>query len=1157
MPSFGVPDRGAASSPALAPKPPQPSQQPQTQGQDGVNVRPMRLKVLYTFDDQNKTNCLARWPQALDIRTAYLDESQQIGVIELKTCLQAIVSASPELVAKLGQDYTVYAYDYSEYETPLVGQGMLSWILASCSSTPSAPAHQTKTMVTGRVCKNILGLFTSASQETLEVKLRLVPVPTCLQSEYVENMKKYSDISKIIPNGFDYASWTSFLQSNPAIMQLANASRSQTPALGSSQREGSGIEHVQRLLSQGSTSFQSGDLPLGLQTTNAFGGPGGGQLPRPSSPAMSVQSTTAPKRRGRPPKVGPKAKPNSAAPQRQPLVRQETLENGSEQNDDRLEEGPSRKRAKVTKADVPDGSTFAQQPESLRVAASTAASLRIHQPSAIRPSTDIASSLEAPPRVPTPIANPLSQPRRPALTTARSSLRQEPLAVDESTYESPYPPSENGAKPLESVMTSPAASRADSLGETPADITSSPPVYRNMSTAPSSPRLPVLPRDFDSGFMSGSLDDLFGDDELRPVDEEDLEIAAQYCKRSDLPSVTIDNPGSMDETIAQDCKSSDLPSVPIDNSESMDQPIAQPQTIDSVPADERAMAISRQSARNAVGLGRTASSGSVPRPSAIASDPVRPSGLSRSQSWTGSPKQHSPSDIPISDENDAQQAKRARRGSGAEAQIKKEKIRTKLATAIAAGELPPYCDNCGAIETPSWRKAWAKVYSGTPQYVRVSDEEGAIFAWQKLQTDEKGTVCLYRVFKKILRSDDEGYIEILLCNPCGLHLNKRKCMRPKENWEKAQTDSDRRRKRSKQPKEARRDSLPTDPGSERSKARSDHQSQASSPPPGPTDVAADEASHQTSPQLPVFRKPRALSVQMSPFNRKTGLPDASAALALQRAIQSSPARVVGTQNAPIDVEQLTPKPTRRLLFPSPRPTPEITESAPDILSSASASNDANPHSQHGTVSNNQDQNNKENRPPPTEDEGLNPRPTTPTPTNTSHGSVTFKTPKTTSTPHRPPPTTGDFFSSTAKALLGHPSTPHRNARSFSNQPLSEVSPFTAHVNQLFSEANGSPAADFDFPSLPSLHNTPGRTFDSYSFSHLDSQDFFSTDAPMPSSPPVWFGVYEDPDEQETNDLFNDYQTPGNADVTKASEATKMPGLISEQGQAGVDAGTLA
>jgi hypothetical protein len=48
--------------------------------------------VLYTFDDENKTNCLARLPHALSVPTVQLDDSTQIGVIELKTCIQAIVS---------------------------------------------------------------------------------------------------------------------------------------------------------------------------------------------------------------------------------------------------------------------------------------------------------------------------------------------------------------------------------------------------------------------------------------------------------------------------------------------------------------------------------------------------------------------------------------------------------------------------------------------------------------------------------------------------------------------------------------------------------------------------------------------------------------------------------------------------------------------------------------------------------------------------------------------------------------------------------------------------------------------------------------------------------------------------------------------------------
>jgi hypothetical protein len=51
------------------------------------------VKVLYTFDDQNKTNCLARLPNALPIPVVAVDDATQIGVIELKTCIQAIVTA--------------------------------------------------------------------------------------------------------------------------------------------------------------------------------------------------------------------------------------------------------------------------------------------------------------------------------------------------------------------------------------------------------------------------------------------------------------------------------------------------------------------------------------------------------------------------------------------------------------------------------------------------------------------------------------------------------------------------------------------------------------------------------------------------------------------------------------------------------------------------------------------------------------------------------------------------------------------------------------------------------------------------------------------------------------------------------------------------------
>ncbi len=1087
------------------------------------------VKVLYTFDDQNKTNCLTRWPQALDIRTAYLDESTQIGVIELKTCLQAIVSASPELVAKLGQDYTVYAYDYSEYETPLVGQGMLSWALASASSTPAAPAHQSKTMVTGRVCKSILGLFPSTSQETLEVKLRLVPVPTCLQSEYIESMNKYRDISRIMPEGFDAGAWTAFLQANPGILQSAGQSRSQTPSQGLVQREGMGIEHVQRLLSQGSTINDTGGIYFGAPKANEQPG-------RASSPATSVKSMTAPKRRGRPPKNGLKTTVNVANTQKKASLSQMGADGGYLDGDDRTEEGPIKKRAKITKADMPSKATFGQQPESLRVAASTAASVRIHQPTAIRPPTNGAHALEGPPRAPTPIEDPAARIKRPSLLTARSSLRRESLIADDRTYESPYALSETGTRPPESAFTSPEASRIGSLGETPADIGSSPPVYRDASTAPSSPRLPVYPKQLDSGYMSGTVDELFDDEELRPLDDEDLELASQYCRRPDLPPFM---------------KAKEAPHLP--NAEARSSTEKQ--------LEDKAIALSRKSARNAVGLGRTASSGALPRPSAAASDPIRPSSLCRSQSWAGHQQPHNGPDVPAADNSIAPSPSETKVGSdsGSGAQRRKA-IQNKLASSIAAGQVPPFCENCGAIETPTWRKAWVKTHSGTPEHVRISDDQGGILMWQTLQTDENGIVCLYRIFKKSLLPTDEGFSEILLCNrksslstakfctnclpACGLWLHNRKCLRPKENWGKPKKNPDEKRKRKRPPRKQSSRSVRGGAGSEATEAAGSQPSDASSP---VADTTGEDIIHM-SPQLPVFKKRRALSVQLSRAQRtKCGLDNASAAAALHRAIQSSPARLTGTQNAPIPIADLTPRPTRRLLFPSPSQSnsAKLDDSLGSPIAAKEQTFESNRH--RASVDTDDEQADKENCPPmPDENEAYddlfeeeprsNTRPTTPTSASKALDQ-TFKTPRNNSTPHRGLPKTGDFFSSTAKALLNHPITPRRNASTSAAQPLGEMTPFTAHLNQLFSDANGSPSANFDFPSLPSLHNTPGRVADSYDFSHFDSQDFLSTDVPMPSSPPVWFGVYEDP--IESGGAFSDYplpemqSSPFNADTNPA------------------------
>lgn len=62
--------------------------------------------MLYTFDDENKSNCLARLPSVVNIPTVQIDEGTQIGVIELKTCIQAIVSARYFLFPALSSKYS-------------------------------------------------------------------------------------------------------------------------------------------------------------------------------------------------------------------------------------------------------------------------------------------------------------------------------------------------------------------------------------------------------------------------------------------------------------------------------------------------------------------------------------------------------------------------------------------------------------------------------------------------------------------------------------------------------------------------------------------------------------------------------------------------------------------------------------------------------------------------------------------------------------------------------------------------------------------------------------------------------------------------------------------------------------------------------------------
>ncbi|MCJ1283962.1 hypothetical protein MMC26_003293 [Xylographa opegraphella] len=1070
---------------------PTPSNRDQSSASDSqdVAVRRMGLKVLYTFDDQNKTNCLARWPQVISIRTAYLDETTQVGVIELKTCIQAIVTASPELVAKLAHDYTVYAYDYSEYDTPLVGQGMLSWVLASSSTTPSAPASQSRTMVTGRVCKNILALFSNGVQETLEVKLRLVPVPTSLQSEYLESMRKYRDLSKIMPEGFDAQAWTNFLRANPGILSMGEQSRSQSPMVGAGQRE-VGIEHVQRLFNEGYGSpitrqqdYQNGRDTFSDTMESHNQTHSDSQLPNMVS--STLQAASQQSHREAESRAYVRGYEETEA-----FSRRQSIDPGYTSSDDRFEEGPNKKRAKVTKADWPNKNCIAKNLESLRVVASTAASVRVFQPTASRPSGSALNALEEPPRAPTPIPRATSQQLRPPLTAAKSGLGRMSFSMSTAEYTSPYV-SSDALRPPESAMTSPEEHR---LAYTPCDPASSPPVVHDASPAPSSPMLPPLPRLLEPGSTNAVPDGLFEiqDIENQNLEQLELDIIAGYNKQSE-PNVSEPKPKKAGKK------------------RTLDSNLTQQEQ------DEKTAAWSRRQARNASGskaLSRTSSSGQLKQAAVPASDPIRPThgALQRSQTWSGQQLPHPASDTPTGSEGIEAPRPRSRAGGNAK---RKQAIQSRLATSIAAGEMPSFCENCGAIETPTWRKAYSKIHSGGIELVQLSDAEGGILACVTLETNDDGTTKLFKIIKKTLLKTDKDFIEILLCNPCGLWLNNHKCMRPKSIWEQRKDDNQRKGGRG-----YRKSSTAADSSNDARSGATNMTSDASSPVDGADEVPVGPE-QDDEPQLPPMNRQRAMSAQMAPNvqTKSDAVIGTAAVAALQRAIQSSPGRFLETKHVPIEVEDTTPKSTRRVLFPSPKHRTVMGLGGCDDIPEARKSQRGSPAAT--TFSATVDTTDKENCPPAEAapdpfddlfDELPKPAscPPSPSPSGRPPGHV-FKTP--TKTPSKHVFSTGDFFSSAAKAFLHAPRT---RSRTPTKEVLGDMTPFTRHLSQMLSDANGgdTPSKQMDFLGLPPLDHsadvssTPGRYFRSEDF---DFGTMCSDGMGMPSSPPgAWFGVYEDP-----------------------------------------------
>ncbi|KAK2754529.1 hypothetical protein FQN54_006930 [Arachnomyces sp. PD_36] len=891
--------------------------------ENGISIRQMRLKVLYTFDNENKTNCLTRWPHILDIQTAKLDEETQIGLIELRTCIQAIVSASPELVAKLGQDYTVYAYDYTEYETPLVGQGMLSWVLASASPTPDAPAHQSKTIVTGRVCKNVLGLFSKGAQETLEVKLRLVPVPTVLQGEYLRSMQRYREMNNSMSQEMNTSSFSGLIQSSTS--QTAGSNTPHSADRPSSPVDRSGIEKMHEILSECSTPREFPCMP-----PEPF---------RAASPSQSQATHGPPSRMSTPGLMRSDSQHNrsnseSFRPSSRGSAREVDLQQapsylvrrGSTQSGYGTDEGfdqPARKRAKVFSADWPGKSdmNIEKQPGSLRVAASTAASVRIHRPTPVNPALLQQGSNEEPVRPPTPIprhTNEMNRRSRPAQSSLyRESSSQLSASQSASSYQST-----DDQQTRETSATSPEDVRFGPMSETPFHMPSSPPVMDNIYPQPSSPGLPTFNTDHDSGFMSGGIECLLDDGNQNGIDlcaelgdaqaKDGQTQPTQETSPLIQPRVPT-NPQNYlpSDTFPESAAQENAPQLP---------PPARKQSIASRPSSRPS---SRAGVKSTVKPLAPAAISQSELDKLIRTNPPSDPPFSHPQQWSGNmsdvpvPVASTPAPIPPPSSET-----KVRSGAGAR---RSKQVQARLDSCIREGTVPPYCENCGAIETPTWRRAWSKVIDGNAEDAEEHTKDPTMLFWESVEKNDNGKVTVFKVVKKSLRDEDKDFHLVLLCNPCGLWLQKTKTMRPENKWNKTK---DKRKRRA-------RGALPVVGAATRSQKKAGRGPKRMESSPGPTEASSPGGVDGATPDngngnetgndeesQPPSKKRRANSVEprKSSDTAQSRWEGNDANEALRRAIQSSPARNAASRKGPGDTD-LTPKPVNRLLFPTPNKSP--------------------------------------------------------------------------------------------------------------------------------------------------------------------------------------------------------------------------------------------
>ncbi|KAK6357063.1 hypothetical protein TWF718_001390 [Orbilia javanica] len=818
-----------------------------TPGRNGhPALQPMRLKVLYSIDDL-LPNCLARAKDVVHVRVAHLDENTPVGFVDLKTCVLNIVYSSPEIMHHQGCDYSVYTYDYSEPDTPMTGLGLLSWVLSLPTLNGQQPdpdaidPAQANRLVTGRVQKNLLGIFAGDVRETLEVRMRLCRVPTLRQVDYLNHMNQYSQLAQNIPPGVDPASvWTNAMGQNGIGGQYSQQQQhggsggmaypyapqgvSSYPPMGQLQQPPPGHisqpphgypqpypqnlqppyqnqpsaplqqSHGTQAPSPASTQFQSSQQADVLEG----GAPVAPSIAEGPSPAPSSSQTPQASETPAPPIGSGEQKAEPIADPTQPAVKKRRVST-------KKPTGKPRGRPRLT--DIRKSNTDVQPPSREGLpqdpAAADAATVAIKQaptPSSAAPSPSLTSVSTSnlnhtsthntlPPDSNAGSPHPsLSQATPLPPSSAAPSPATLAAAVSEAgdmatRLNTMSPLNEDGDVEMTQdidndadteIAESPRDSDVDSLfiGSSPPPSHSEP--VESNEPSPALDTSPVLPRQPSKGFFpsqprqsSFSVQDTFGRDEgsedelalpsgsglLFPTvkgsekDEQDKSSPAEKVETpKDSPKDIDESASSTSQTVLPrkrgrppknpELKADQLKKQKEKKSNLKTDPLPSDLPIPTSPVEQKPENKAENKQENKPKSKKSSVPMLVVPTTNLPSGLILPAPLPKEND---SSRKRRASDA--GSDNDAAPAKR-----GSTTALVRARIERQMLEKIAAGEMPTYCMHCGAIETPTWRKA---------KVVMTDPETG---------------------------SDVER--EVTLCNPCGLWHHNHGTMRPDQYWDK-------------------------------------------------------------------------------------------------------------------------------------------------------------------------------------------------------------------------------------------------------------------------------------------------------------------------------------------------------------------------------------